>query len=140
MRRLALVITLLAANLGTGYAQKAGRTVQPKGVVVAFFDQQRLQYGPGPATLEDFKFFFKLIQEIANRDFPDIQLKTLGRGELLLLPDGTRLNVETLRPELGFVLAARGKKRKVLTGVQSDMDFACAAAAFFGGHSSACPE
>ena len=140
MKRLLLAATLIAMNLGSGSAQNKTKAPNPKGVVVAFYDQQRLQYGGGPAALQDFKYFFKLIREIAERDFPDVELKILGRGELAGLPDGTRLNVETMRPELGFVFAAAGQKSRMLTGVQSDMDFACAAAEFFHRRSAACPE
>src|SRR5262245_23804677 len=138
MNRLALVVILIAASLGTGFGEN--RSTKPKGVVVAFFDQERLQYGGGPAAFQDFKYFYKLIREIADRDFPDVELKVLKRGELVGLPDGTRLNVQTVRPELGFVFAAPGRKRRMLAGVQSDADFACAASEFFHRRSPACPE
>ncbi len=94
----------------------------------------------GQAALENFQFFLKPIQEIVKRDFPDVELRVLKRGESLRLPDGTRLNVQNLQPQLGYVLSARGKKHRVLSGVQSDADFACAAAAFFQRRSSACPK
>lgn len=129
----------MAANLGTGFAQQRGPAGRTKGLVVAFFDEQRLKtYDGGEATLENFAFFLKPIQEIAKRDFGDIEFRILRRGELLRLPDGTALNLQNMRPELGYVFSARGKKNRVLTGVQSDADFACAAAAFFRRSSPAC--
>ena len=134
MKNVLLVAALIAANLGIGYAQKRTK------VAVAFFDEERLREGGGPATLESFKYFLGPIREIVKRDFPDLELRVLKRGELLKLPDGTGLNVQTIRPELGFVLSARGKKRRLLSGVQSDLDFACAASAFFRRVSPACPK
>jgi len=129
----------MAANLGTGFAQQRGSAHRTKGLVVAFFDEQRLKtYDGGEATLENFAFFLKPIQEIAKRDFSDIEFRILRRGELLRLPDGTALNVQNMQPELGYVFSVRGKKRRVLIGVQSDADFACAAAAFFRRSSPAC--
>lgn len=130
---------LMAADLGTGFAQQRGAAHRTKGLVVAFFDEQRLKtYDGGEATLENFAFFLKPIQEIAKRDFSDIEFRVLRRGELLRLPDGTALNVQNMRPELGYVFSVRGKKNRVLSGVQSDADFACAAAAFFRRSSPAC--
>ena len=93
----------------------------------------------GQAALENFEYFLKLIQEVVKRDFPGVELKILKRGESFRLPDRTRLNVQNLQPQLGYVLSAPGKKHRVLSGVQSDADFACAAAAFFQRSSSACP-
>jgi hypothetical protein len=92
----------------------------------------------GQAELENYSFFFKQIQEIAKRDFPDVEVRTLKRGELIRLPDGTGLNLQNMKPELGYVFSMRGKKRRVLSGVQSDADFACAASAFFRRSSPAC--
>src|SRR5881397_3636989 len=103
--------------------------------------QKRSQAGPaGRSAIEDFEYFFKLIQEIVKRDFPNVELKVLRRGELLRLHDGTSLNVQNMYPEIGYVLSAPGKKRRLLAGLQSDADFACAAAAFFQRTSSACPK
>ena len=108
---------------------------------MAFFDEARLQNrADGQAMLENFEFFLKTIQEIAKRDFPDVEFRIVRRGDFLRLPDGTGLNIQNIRPELGYVLSARGKKRRILSGVQSDVDFACAAAAFFRRSSSACPK
>src|SRR5262245_50543501 len=110
MRKLLLVITLIAANSAMASAQKKGsKTVKTKGIAVAFFDEPRLQGSAGQTELEDFQFFFKSIQEIIRRDFPDVELRMLKHGELLRLPDGTRLNVQNVRPELGYVLSAPGK-------------------------------
>ena len=136
MKNLLLVITLIAANQGLGFAQQTTTSPTAKGVAVAFFDEERA----GKPTLENFEYFFNLIRPIVKRDFPGIELRILGRGELLRLPDGTRLNVETIQPQLGFVLSAPGKKRMVLSGVQSDAEFACAAAMFFHQASTACPK
>ena len=140
MKKLLLVIALIVANLGTAFAQKGRKAATPKGIAVAFFDKQRLVDPAGRAALDDFQFFLKLIQEIVKRDFPGVELRVLERGELFRLPDGTGLNVQNIRPELGYVLSARGKKRRMLTGAQTDADFACAAAAFFQRSSPACPK
>ena len=123
---------LVAASLGNGFAEDKARTT--KGVAVAFFDEERID----PNALENFEYFFNLIRPIVKRDFPEVELRILARGELLQLPDGTRLNVETIQPQIGFVLSVPGKKRRVLSGVQSDLDFACAAAVFFERSSQAC--
>jgi hypothetical protein len=141
MRRLLLVVTLIAANLETGVAQQRANAGRAKGVIVAFFDEERLKNAvDGQATWENFEFFLRLIQEIAKRDFPDVEFRTLRRGELLRLSDRTALNVQNIQPALGYVLSAPGKKHRVLSGVQSDADFACAAAAFFRRSSPACPQ
>jgi hypothetical protein len=141
MRKLLLVVTLIAANLGTGFAQQRSNAGKTKSVIVAFFDEERLRSAiDGQARWEGFEFFLSRIQEIAKRDFPDVEFRTLGRGELLRLSDGTGLNVQNIQPVLGYVLSAPGKKHRVLSGVQSDADFACAAAAFFRRSSSSCPK
>jgi hypothetical protein len=141
MRKVVLVLALIAVNLGSGFAQKASKARGPsKGIAVAFYDDERLSNPGGRVTLDDFHYFIKQIREIVKRDFPDVEFRVLKRGELLHLPDGTNLNVQTIRPELGYVLAAPGKKRRILNGVQTDADFACAAAAFFRRSSQACPK
>jgi hypothetical protein len=139
MRNLLLVISLIVANLGMGFAQK-GKVRRARNVAVAFFDEERLRHPAGQDALRDFEFFFQQIHGIVERDFPNVELRILGRGELLRLPDGTSLNVQNMRPELGYVFSASGKKKRVLTGVQSDADFACAASSFFKRSSSACPK
>ena len=139
MRNLLLVITLIAANVGSSSAERK-HTLPTKGVAVAFFDEERLQSIGGKAALNSFEYFYELIEDIVKRDFPGVQLRILGRGELLPLPDGTRLNVQTIQPELGFVLSSPGKKRLVLSGIRSDIDFACAASTFFERRSTACPK
>ena len=138
MRRLLLAVTLMAVTVGTGFAQKRSPIRTRNSAVVAFFDEDRLAGSQGQSTLDDFRFFLKLIQDVAKRDFPNVDFKILRRGELLRLPDGTGLNVQNLQPALGYVLSERGKKRRILTGVQSDADFACAASAFFKRSSSSC--
>jgi hypothetical protein len=141
MSSVLLVVTLIAVNLGTGFAQQRANGKRTKAVIVAFFDEERLRNRfDGQATLKDFESFLKVNQEIANRDFPDVEFRILTRGELLRLPDGTGLNVQNIQPALGYVLSRRGKKRVVLSGLQSDVDFACAAAAFFRRSSSTCPQ
>jgi hypothetical protein len=139
MRNLLLVMSLILANLGTGFAQK-GKVRPVKNVAVAFFDEDRLRHPAGQDALRDFEFFFQQIHEIVERDFPNVELRILGRGELLRLPDGTALNVQNMRPEIGYVFSKSGRKNRVLTGVQTDADFACAAASFFRGSSPACPK
>jgi hypothetical protein len=129
----------MAANLGTGFAEKASKIRKTNGVAVAFFDEQRLRNPEGQVMLENFEYFLTLNRETVKRDFPDIEFRILRRGELVRLPDGTGLNVDTIQPKLGYVLAARGKKRRVLSGLQSDVDFACAAGAFFKRSSPVCP-
>jgi hypothetical protein len=140
MRRVLLVITLIIVNLGTGFAQKPATPPRPKAVIVAFLDEPRIRsYGSdGQTTLENYTFFLKPIQEIAKRDFPDVEFKVLRRGELFRLSDGTGLNVQNMQPLLGYVFSMRGKKRRVLSGVQSDLDFACAASTFFHRPSLTC--
>jgi len=141
MRRLLLVIALISLTpMGFAQTQKGRNTAKSKGTAVAFFDEDRLQNSVGQTTLNDFQFFLKQIQEIVKRDFPNVEMRILRRGELLRLPDGTALNVQNMRPELGYVLSARGKKRRLLVGVQTEADFACAAAAFFQRSSAACPK
>jgi len=133
------VAALIAANLGTGFAQQRADLRRAKGVIVAFYDEDRLKSrADGQQTLESFRFFLTPIQQIAKRDFPDIEFRVLTLGALLRLPDGTGLNVQNVQPMLGFVLSAPGRKRRMLTGVQSEQDFACAAAAYFRRSSPAC--
>jgi hypothetical protein len=140
MKRLLLAVTLIAVNLGTGFAQQRVNAGKTKAVIVAFFDEERLRNADGQAKWEQFEFFLGRVQEIAKRDFPDVEFRTLGRGEFLRLSDGTGLNVQNMQPSLGYVLSAPGKKHRVLSGVQADADFACAAAAFFRRSSPACPK
>jgi hypothetical protein len=139
MKKLLLVVLLIGASLQAGLAERRN-TLRRKPVAVAFFDAERLQSSEGQATFEDFRFFFESIHQIVERDFPGVELWILERGQLLSLPDGTRLNVGTIQPELGFVFAAPGKKRLMLSGVRSDTDFACAAATFFKRSSPSCPK
>jgi len=142
MKRLLLVITLIAVSFETGLAQKTGKkTPSPsRRIVVAFYDDSRLNNPDGQAKLQDFRYFLKTIQEIAKKDFSDVEFKVVGRGELVKLPDYTNLNVQTMQPPLGYALVQTGTKRRILTGVQTDSDFACAAAAYFKRKSSACPK
>ena len=140
MKEVVLAITLIVGNLGIGFAQTKDKAGKTKGVAVAFYDEERLRSAGNEGSLENFMYFFQRIQEIVKRDFPDVELRILKRGELLRLPDGTGLNVQNIRAELGYVLFVRGKKRRVLSGVQTEADFACAAAAFFHRSSSACPK
>src|SRR6185503_15899028 len=112
MRTLVLAMTLIAGNLSLGVAQKASKPTRlkapkaPKAVAVAFYDEVRLRDRGGHGELQDFQYYFKDIQEIVMRDFPNVELKVLRKGELIHLPDGTNLNVQTMRPELGYVLSA----------------------------------
>jgi hypothetical protein len=140
MRRLLLLVAISAITLsGAGFAQ--ARKKQPRrGMAVAFFDIERLQSPEGESAMEDFEFYFHQIRQIVTRDFPNVQLRILTKGELLSLPNGDRLNVQNMRPEIGYVLSAPGKKQRVLTGIQTDADFACAAATFFQRKSPACPK
>jgi len=145
MRRLLLSLTLIALTGTLGIAQKTRKhTKKPpapyKAIAVAFYDESRLRERGAEGELTDFQYFFKDIQQIAVRDFPNVELKVLQAGELLHLPDGTNLNVQNMRPDLGYVLSATGKKARILTGVQSEADFACAASTFFKRPSSACPK
>ena len=135
MKRLLLVVFVIALGSTSGFAQRRGRE-KTKPVAVAFFDDGRAN----SAEFEDFQFFLKSVQEILKRDFPNVEFRVLKRGELLELPDGTGLNLDNMKPALGYVLAARGKRRRVLSGIQSDADFACAASAFFARSSPACPK
>ena len=140
MKRALIVITLTAANLGILLAEKEHNGRKPKGLAVAFFDEVRLRdnFG-GDSKWRDFNYFYPTIHEIAARDFPDVEFRILRRGELLSLYDGTHLNVQNMDPDIGFVLSTPGKKHRVLTGVQTDRDFACAASTFFQRTTPACP-
>lgn len=140
MRKPLLVITWIAVSVAMGFAEGPGKTRKSARVAVAFLDEGRLQDQAGQETLENFGFFLGRIQEIVKRDFPDVEFRILRRGELLQLPDGTGLNVQNMQPKLGYILSARGKKRRLLSEVQSEADFACAAVAFFRRPSSACPK
>src|SRR2546426_2416601 len=123
MRKLLLVSALIATDLDTGFAQSTA-SVSAKRVAVAFFDEERLRNPAGQASLQDFQFFLNQIKEIVKRDFPGVELRVLKRGEWLGLPDRTGLNVQNLEPPLGYVLSAKGSKRRLLSGVQSEVDFA----------------
>ena len=139
MNRVLFVLSLMAINLESGLAQQAADLRKAKAVIVAFYDEDRLRsQSGGQDALDSFKFFLKPIQEIANRDFSYAEFTILPRGTLLRLPDGTGFNVQNVEPLLGFVLVAPGKKRRILSGVQSEQDFACAAAAYFRRSSPAC--
>jgi hypothetical protein len=143
MRKFVLGVTLIAAALSTDLAQKRITKhvkQKTKSVAVAFYDEVRLRDRGAYQELKDFRYFFKDIQQIAIHDFPDVELKVLQRGELLHLPDGSNLNVGTMRPDLGYVLAQTGKKPRILSGIQTDADFACAASRFFDQPSAACPK
>ena len=139
MNRVLFVLSLMAINLESGLAQQAADLRKAKAVIVAFYDEDRLRsQSGGQDALDSFKFFLKPIQEIAKRDFSYAEFRILPRGTLLRLPDGTGFNVQNVQPLLGFVLVASGRKRRILSGVQSDQDFACAAAAYFRRSSPAC--
>ena len=137
MKKLLLCLFVVVLYAASAFAQKRANAAPSKGgVAVAFVDEVRAD----PESIENLQYFLKPIAEIVKRDFPGVELKILKRGELLHLPDGTGLNVEIFPPAIGYVLAARGRKRRILTGAQSDADFACAAAAFFRRPSAACPK
>jgi len=139
MNRVLFVLSLMAINLESGLAQQAADLRKAKAVIVAFYDEDRLRsQSGGQDALDSFKFFLKPIQEIAKRDFSYAEFRILPRGTLLRLPDGTGFNVQNVPPLLGFVFVAPGKKRRILSGVQSEQDFACAAAAYFRRSSPAC--
>jgi hypothetical protein len=139
MRKLLLVAAFIAVGLKPGFAQQQAKARRTKGVIVAFFDEERLRNRiDGQATLKDFEFFLNVNKEIAKQNFPEVEFRILKAGELLRLPDGTGLNVQNIQPVLGYVFSMRGKKHVVLSGPQSDVDFACAVAAFFRRPSSSC--
>ena len=139
MKKLLPIVLLMAMIPGAGFARQRVTPLQTKAVIVAFMDESRLNgSSEGRTTLDNFNFFLDSIQTIAKRDFPNIEFRVLKRGELLRLPDGTGLNVQNLFPSLGYVFSEQGKKRRILSGPQSDQDFACAAAAFFRRITTAC--
>ena len=138
MKTLLLATILIAGSLGTVFAQKQGNAATEKGVAVAFIDKDRLRGIDG--VVDDFQFFLKPIQEIVKRDFPGVELRIVEDGGMIHFPDGTALNVQNAEQPLGFVLSIRGKKRRVIYGIQTDVDFACAASSFFSRRSSACPK
>jgi len=135
MKKRVLLFCVITLQIATGFSQARGKRSAAKGVAVAFIDERRVDGG----TVDDFQFYLQPIQSIINRDFSGVDFKVLRRGELLRLPDGTGLNVEIAPTAVGVVLAAPGKKRRMLSGVQTDSDFACAAAAYFRRSSAACP-
>src|SRR5438093_12177672 len=139
MKELLVMIALIVMSAPGVSAQMRGQAGKGNGFAVAFLDEERLATPAGRSAMEDFEYFFKLIQEIVKRDFPNVELKVLRRGELLRLHDGTALNVQNMNPEIGYVLSAPAKKRRLLAGLQSTADFASAAAAFVQRTSSACP-
>lgn len=140
MRSLILAGALIVLGQWTGFAQQPALRSTTKGAVVAFYDLERMRgRSDTRSSLEDFEYFLHPIQEVVKRDFPDVEFRVMKRGEFLRLPDGTGLNIQNIQPILGYVFSARGKKRRILSGAQSDTDFACAASAFFGRHSPACP-
>ena len=138
MKNLVLVTTLIAASLGTAFAQRQSNAGTAKGAAVAFIDKERLRDVDG--VVEDFQFFLKPIQEIVKRDFPGVELRIVEDGGMIHLPDGTALNIQNAQQPLGIVLSIPGKKRRELYGIQTDVDFACAASSFFNRRSSACPK
>ncbi len=141
MRKWVLIMTVVAVMIGTCFAQKPPETEKSKNVAIVFMDRDRVLMGRDPQRILDgFQYFVKRIQEIAKRDFPEVELRIVEQGDMLYLPDGTRLNVANAEPPLGIVFSAPGKKRRVLEGLQTDSDFACGAAAFFEKKSAACPK
>ena len=137
--KLLLVVALIPVSLVTGFAQQRANARRTKAVIVAFIDEDRLRDRiDGEARLKNFESFLKVNQQIAKRDFPEAEFRILRGGELLRLPDGTGLNIQNIQPVLGYVLSTWGKKHVVLSGPQTDTDFACAAAAFFRRSSSTC--
>src|SRR5689334_16250707 len=138
MRSLILATALIVAGQPTAFASPSGNTT--KGVVVAFYDLERLRgRSDAESSMDSFTYFLKPIQELVKRDFPDVEFRIMKRGDFLRLPDGTGLNIQNIQPILGYVFSERGKKRRILSGPQSDEDFACAASAFFGRRSPTCP-
>jgi len=138
MKNLLIIAILIAGSLGTVFAQKQSNAATGKGVAVAFIDKDRLRAVDG--VVDDFQFFLRPIQEIVKRDFPGVELRIVEDGGLIHLPDGTALNVQNAQQPLGFVLSIPGKRRRELYGIQTDVDFACAASSFFNRRSSACPK
>jgi hypothetical protein len=135
-----MAAALIATGQRTGFAQQPALRRTTKEVVVAFYDVERMRgRSEAQSAMENFQFFLKPIQELVKRDFPDVEFRVMKRGDFLRLPDGTGLNIQNIQPILGYVLSERGKKRYILSGAQSDADFACAASAFFGRHSPTCP-
>ena len=138
MKNLLLVTALMVTVSGRGFSEQGNKAGKMKAMAVAYFDEERLTNLGRQAELDNFRYFLKPIGEIVKRDFPGVELKIVGRGELVRLPDGTKLNVQNVDPALGIILTARGKKRRLLSGVQTDFDFACAAASFYQRPSPAC--
>jgi hypothetical protein len=138
MKSFILATALIVAGQPTAFASPTGSTT--KGVVVAFYDLERLRgRSDAQSSMDSFTYFLKPIQELVKRDFPDVEFRIMKRGDFLHLPDGTGLNIQNIQPIIGYVFSERGKKRRILSGPQSDVDFACAASAFFGRHSPTCP-
>ena len=138
MRSFILATALIVAGQAIAFASPSGSTT--KGVVVAFYDLERMRgRSDAQSSMDSFSYFLKPIEEVVKRDFPDVEFHVMKRGDFLRLPDGTGLNIQNIQPILGYVFSEQGKKRRILSGPQSDVDFACAASAFFGRHSSTCP-
>ena len=140
MKNVVLVTVLGVTILSPAFGAQAKKAAMPRAMAVAYLDEERLRGPEHQVDLENFRFFLKRIEEVAKRDFPGVELKIVRQGALVRLPDGTRFNVQNAQPALGIILSARGKKRRLLSGVQTDSDFACAAASFYKRSSPACPK
>ena len=140
MKHVRVPMLLLVLSCFSAFAQERAPSRTPRGVMIVFADTMRLTSREGQSTLDDFRYYLEKIREIAKREFPDVELKVLDRGELVTLPDGTRFNSTNARVPLGLVFSARGKKRIELYGVQTEVDFACTAASFFQRPSPSCPK
>jgi hypothetical protein len=139
--KILLLVTALSVTIpGTAFGEQAKKSRTATAMAVAYVDEERLSGPEHAAELQNFRYFVPRIEEVVKRDFPGIEFKIARRGELVRLPDGTRLNVQNVEPAVGVILGMRGKKRRLLSGVQTEADFACAAASYFKRSSPACPK
>lgn len=101
--------------------------------VVAFVESDHLSSGEADVISDDFHYYLPAIRGIAQ----DLGASFLVREKGAFRVDGQVL--ATAKVPVGLVLAAPGKQPQVLRGVHTDVDFACAAQAYFARRSSACP-
>jgi hypothetical protein len=129
MRRVAVLLLPLLAACST--ALRSVEVVQP--TVISFVDARHMSEEERNVALDDIQFYMRANREAA---------KELGLEFIVVVDQpfrvGTRVVNTKIDVPLGFVLAAPGKEPRLLKGVQTDADFACAAQEYFGRLSSAC--
>jgi hypothetical protein len=126
---LLLSVLLLFAACATN------NVVVTKPTVVVFVDTAQLSTPDAEIALDDFEHYLPSIRQVVQELGARLQ-----RANRFPLRVGERVVDTTIETPLGFVLATPGRAPLVLFGVQTDADFACAARAYFGGHTILCPD